>query len=95
MPDNFENWSKRSTETTFKMFVWFGLDSMSDYGSGLAFAYAQTKEQAINSILEEQYFVEQYTIEQRLDSYLYRELSSSEPFVFDNVVSGFAIRGST
>lgn len=95
MPDNFENWSKRSTEATFKMFVWFGLDSMSDYGSGLAFAYAQTKEQAINSILEEQYFVEQYTIEQRLDSYLYRELSSSEPFVFDNVVSGFAIRGST
>ena len=95
MPDNFENWSKRSTVTTFKMFVWLGLDSMREYSSGLAFGYAQTKEQAINAILIEQYPIGQYTIEQRLDSYLFRELSSSEPFVFDNIVSGFAIRGST
>jgi hypothetical protein len=66
-----------------KLYVWYAPNSLEDYGSGIAFAYAETKEQAMDEILSSD-----------SNDRLMDDLLTNEPTVYTNAI-GFAIRGSS
>ena len=66
---------------SMKLYIWSGLDSIGQAGPGKAFAHAETKERAIELILEQ--MAERDDFYKRIKELLKEELETGEPKVFE------------